>query len=111
MQVGSSPYTNIKVGLNLNQTQFGFVTGTVFTFTNGLVGLIWGHLSDKYNRKWPATICAILWTISALSISYCTSFWQVMVARVCFALFMSSNVPISVSMICDYVRPEERGRA
>lgn len=24
---------------------------------------------------------------------------------------MSSNVPISVSLICDYVQPDERGRA
>ncbi len=83
----------------------------MFTFTNGITGLFWGHLSDKFNRKWPITICAFLWTLSALSISFCHDYWQVLLARISFAIFMSACVPISVSMICDYVVPGERGRA
>jgi len=47
------------------------VTGTVFTFTNGITGLGWGHLSDIFNRKWVLLVCAVLWTISASSISFC----------------------------------------
>ena len=31
--------------------------------------------------------------------------------RVLFAIFMSCDVPNSVSLICDYVVPAERGRA
>ena len=68
-------------------------------------------MSDKFNRKWPLTICAILWTLSAFSISFCNNFWQVLLARISFAIFMSCCVPVSVSMICDYVIPSERGRA
>ena len=75
MQVGGQdPYTNIKVGLNLNQFQYTMVTGTVFTFTNGIVGLGWGHLSDVFNRKWVLLACAFLWTLSAFSISFCENY-------------------------------------
>lgn len=75
------------------------------------MGLVWGHLADKYNRKWPLLACCFLFTLSAAAISFCESFWQVLLARIAFAIFMSSNVPISVSLICDYVTPGERGRA
>lgn len=34
-----------------------------------------------------------------------------LVARIAFAVFMSANVPISVSLICDFALPSERGRA
>lgn len=44
-------------------------------------------------------------------ISFCSVYWQVLLSRIAFAVFMSSNVPISVSLICDYVEPHERGRA
>ena len=111
MQVGTSPTTNIKLDLDLDQTKFGLVTGSVFTFTNGITGLFFGHLSDKYNRKWPLFVSAILWTLSSLSISYCSDFKQVLLARISFAIFMSCCVPVSVSLICDYVIPTERGRA
>jgi MFS family permease len=111
MQVGDTPQKNIKVALGLSQTQYGLVTGTVFTFTNGTMGLVWGHLSDKYNRKWPLTMCCFLMTGMAVLISWCQNFGQVLVARILFAIFMSANVPVSVSLICDYAAPHERGRA
>jgi MFS family permease len=75
------------------------------------MGLVWGHLSDKYNRKWPLIICCFLFTFFSVVISFCNTYWQVLLARIAFAVFMSSNVPISVSLICDYVQPSERGRA
>ena len=111
LQIGDTPYKNIKVGLGLSQTQFGVVTGKAFTFTNGIAGLVWGHLSDKYNRKWPLVICSFAWTLCALAISFCHGFWGVLAVRILFAIFMSADVPYSVSLICDYAAPDERGRA
>jgi MFS family permease len=52
-----------------------------------------------------------LWTTFALLISFCNKFWSVLVTRIAFAVFMSADVPISVSLICDYALPSERGRA
>ena len=111
MQVGLTPEKNIKVALDLGQAKFGIVTGTAFTFTNGICGLVWGHLADKYNRKWPLTIACILFTLASITISFCHNFWQTLLTRILFAVFMSANVPISVSLICDYVIPSFRGRA
>lgn len=111
MQVGDIPEKNIKIALDLGQTKYSIVTGTAFTFTNGTMGLVWGHLSDTYARKWPLTACCFLMTLCAVSISLCHNFAQVLTARIFFAIFMSANVPISVSLICDYALPHERGRA
>lgn len=42
---------------------------------------------------------------------FCTQFWQVLLARIGFAIFMSFCIPTSVSLITDYFDHEELGRA
>jgi MFS family permease len=111
MQVGDTAKTNIKVGLGLTQTEFGIITGTAFTFVNGFMGLVWGHLADKNERKWPLLVCCVFFTLASICIAFCRKFYQVLISRIIFAIFMSSNVPLSVSLLCDYVEPHERGRA
>ena len=68
-------YTNIEKSLGLNTTQWGLCTGTVFTFTNGITGLFWGHVSDKVNRKWMLFIASLLWTACSVGISFTQSYW------------------------------------
>ena len=95
----------------MSQLQFGLATSTLFTFTNGFVGLAWGHLSDKYNRKWPLFLTCILWTVVSTSIALTQGFPLLLVQRISFAIVMSACIPYSVSLICDYTLPKERGRA
>ena len=43
--------------------------------------------------------------------SYVQGFWGFLLTRFVFSAFMASNVPISVSLLCDYTVPWERGLA
>lgn len=43
--------------------------------------------------------------------SLAQGFWGFFLARFLFSFFMASNVPISVSLLCDYTVPWERGMA
>ena len=107
----SGSYYNIKEALGLSEVQYGVVTGTAFTFTNGAFGLIFGHLADIYPRKWIWIIACLLWTLCTFAESYTTSFGTILPARMGFAVFMGSCVPVSVSILADFTLPKERGFA
>lgn len=105
-------YTNIKAGLGITDTQFTIATGSVFTLTNGCVQLFFGQLADVSNhRTWILLICSILFCVASFSISLVNGFWGFFLMRFLFSAFMASNVPTSVSLLCDYTVPWERGRA
>ena len=87
------------------------MTGTAFTFTNGTFGLIFGHFADIYPRKWVWIIACLLWTACSFAESFTESFGQILPARMGFAIFMGSCVPVSVSLLSDFVLPKERGVA
>ena len=85
--------------------------GSVYTFTNGFANLFFGYLADQYPRKWLWLIMAFLWTVFTFAESLCTQYWQLLLARIGFALLMGSNIPLSVSMLSDFALPSERGVA
>ena len=87
------------------------VTGTAFTFTNGIAGLFIGQYADKLNRKWMLFIAACGWNFFSFMESYCHVYWQILIVRMLFAIFMSANVITSVTLLSDYVVPKERGIA
>jgi MFS family permease len=109
---GDNAYTNIKTALSLNDAQFAICVGSVFTLTNGCVQLLFGQLADTVNcRRWILLICSVLFCLAVYSMSYVQGFWGFFLARFFFSAFMASNVPISVSLLCDYTVPWERGVA
>ena len=102
---------NIQTDLKLTDVQFGVVTGTAFTFTNGIAGLVFGHLADIYPRKWVWIIACLLWTVCTFSETFATSFATILPPRMGFAIFMGSCVPVSISLLSDYTLPKNRGLA
>lgn len=108
----TNTYTNIKAALNLNDAQFSICVGSVFTLTNGCVQLVFGQLADTVNfRRWILLVCSVLFCAAVFSMSLVQGFWGFLTARFLFSIFMASNVPISVSLLCDYTVPWERGFA
>lgn len=104
--------TNIKVALNLTTTQFAICTASIFTLTNGFFQLIYGQLADTASyRKWILLVCTVCFCMSVFLMSFMQGFWGFFFGRLLFSLFMASNVPLSVSLLCDYTDPHERGRA
>jgi len=104
-------YYNIKIALGLSKVQFGIVTGTAFTLTNGIAGLCFGHLADIYSRKMLWIAACFAWTGCTFAISYCSDFTGILLARIGFSILMGTCVPISVSLLSDLTLPSERGTA
>ena len=102
---------NVQTDLNLSDVQFGVVTGTAFTFTNGIAGLFFGHLADIYPRKWVWIIACLLWSVCTFIETFATSFATILPPRMGFAIFMGSCVPVSISLLSDYTLPKNRGLA
>ena len=105
------PYTNIKIDLGMTAEKYGIVTGTVFTLINSVFGLLMGYLADKFNRKWMLLGTTIMYTLMTLATAYTHNFTEVLIPRIMFSFFMAACIPMSVSLINDYFKHEQRGRA
>jgi len=109
---GENSFTNMEYALDLKDAQFNICVGSVFTLTNGIVQLFFGQLADTVNyRRWILLVCSVLFCAADFYMSTVQGFWGFLTARIIFSIFMASNVPISVSLLCDYTNPWERGRA
>ena len=108
---GTDAYTNMQVDLDLSQGTYALVTGTVFTLTNSVFGLLMGYYADRYNRKLILLLTSLSWTLMTFATAFTHNFWEVLLPRMGFSFLMSACIPVSVSLINDYFRHEERGRA
>lgn len=102
---------NFQVDLGLTDFQVAVVTGSVYTFTNGLAGIGFGLVADYYPRKWVWFFACVLWTCFTFAEAFCQTFGELISARIGFAIFMGSCVPVSVSLLSDFTMPSERGVA
>lgn len=84
----------------------------MFTLSNGIFQLLYGQLADTVNyRKWILLVCSLAFCGSVFLMSFVQGFWGFFFSRLLYSIFMASNVPISVSLLCDYTVPWERGIA
>ena len=100
-----TPKYNFQTDLGLTDIEYGIVTGTAYTFTNGVCGIVFGHLADIYPRKWIWIIACLLWTTCTFIESFTDSFYGILIPRMGFAMFMGSCVPVSVSLLSDFTLP------
>jgi MFS family permease len=109
---GQNAQTNIKYALGLDSAQFSICVGSVFTLTNGIVQLAFGQIADSASsRRMILLGCSIAFCLIVFLMSMVQGFWGFFFTRLLFSMFMASNVPISVSLLCDYTMPNERGVA
>ena len=62
---------NFQKDLGISDFQVAVVTGSVFTFTNGIANLIFGIIADRYPRKWIWISCCVMWSVCTFAESYC----------------------------------------
>jgi MFS family permease len=111
LKTGDDPYNNISLSLDLNNQQYALITGTVFTVSNSLFGLVLGYMADVFNRKYLLLVTTILCTAMTFSMVYTNNFIQILFPRILFSVFSGACIPASVSLITDYYQHELRGRA
>ncbi len=101
----------IKADLGLSDAQIGLIIGFAFFVPYTLLSMPMARLADRYNRKYLMIGALLVWTGMTAAIGLADSFLILLVLRMGVAVGEACCLPTSYSLLADYFRPAERGRA
>ena len=101
----------IKREMGISDVQFSLLQGTAFALLYGAASLACGLLADRVHRRNLVVLGVALWTVGTVLFGLSTSFTGLLASRAMVGLGEAALGPASVSMLCDYFRPDRRGRA
>ncbi len=101
----------IKLEMGISDVQFSLLQGTAFAVLYGGASLVCGLLADRVHRRNLVVLGVAIWTVGTVLFGLSTSFTGLLASRAMVGLGEAALGPASVSMLCDYFRPERRGRA
>ena len=103
--------TELQNALSLNNTQLGFLYGTVFSFFYAFAGIPMGHLADRFSRKWMIIGGLLIWSTATVLSGFAGSFMSLIIFRIIVAVAESACSPAAYSLISDMVPPEKHATA
>jgi MFS family permease len=95
----------------MSDSQYGFLSGPVFTIVTMLSMFVTSYFVDRANRKFLLLIFGVLWNAVCLLIFFAQSYTQLLLIRIIFAALASMSPPACISLINDYFKNEYRARA
>jgi MFS family permease len=102
---------DIKVDLELSDTQLGFLSGIAFALFYSVMGIPIARWIDRGNRILIISLTAALWSIAVGLCGVAGGFAQLMAIRVGVAVGEAGAFPSGISLIADYFNRSERPRA
>lgn len=102
---------DIKVELQLSDTQLGVMTGIAFAFFYATMGIPIARWADSGNRVTIISVTAAVWSIAVAACGAATSFVHLLLARVLVAIGEAGCHPPAFSLLSDYYSKAERPRA
>lgn len=100
----------LKDEFGLSDTQIGLLQGYSFAFFYTLMGLPFGYLVDRANRRNLILAGIILWSALTVLSGFAETFWHLLIARMGVAIGEACLIPAACSIIGDYVDDDRRGR-
>eukprot|EP00164_Ancoracysta_twista_P010194 GFYU01015313.1.p1 GENE.GFYU01015313.1~~GFYU01015313.1.p1 ORF type:complete len:615 (+),score=86.10 GFYU01015313.1:108-1952(+) len=104
----SAVLEDIKVDLDIDDAQLGFLVGFAFTAFFTVSGLFVGRLADLWSRRNVLTVGLFAWSALTALTAVCTDFWQLTLVRIGSGIGEASCTPAATSLIGDYFRQENR---
>lgn len=101
----------IKAELNLSDTAIGVLHGLAFALFYTFVGVFLARLADTWNRTKLIAIGVFMWGLATAASGLAGGFMTLFLARIIVGVGEATLSPAAYSMISDYFRPEQRGRA
>lgn len=101
----------LKAEFALSDTQFSLLQGYAFAIFYTLMGLPFGRMVDRTNRRNLIVLGIAIWSTMTVVAGFATSFNQLLLARVGVGIGEAVLAPAAYSIIADYVAPQRRGRA
>ncbi|BBE35280.1 MFS transporter [Sphingosinicella microcystinivorans] len=102
---------DIKVDLDLSDTQLGVLSGIAFALFYAVMGIPLARWADTGNRVTLLTLTTGLWSLAVGLCGVASSFVQLIFIRVGVAVGEAGAFPVGISMIADYFNRAERPRA
>lgn len=101
----------LRRDLLLNETQISLLLGFAFAMFYTVLGLPFGRLADRSNRRNLLAAGIALWSVATVACAFATDFWTLFIARMGVGFGEATIAPVAYSLIPDYVKPERRGLA
>lgn len=102
---------DIKIDLDLTDTQLGLLTGIAFALLYAVIGIPLARWADKGNRVSLISLTVGLWSAAVAACGAATSFLQIMLARIVVGVGEAGFEPAALSLLSDYFKRHERARA
>lgn len=102
---------DIKIDLDLSDTQLGFLTGIAFALFYSVMGIPLARWADRGNRVTIITVTTALWSAAVALCGVASNFVQLMLIRIGVAIGEAGCVPPAHSLTADYFTRAERPRA
>lgn len=102
---------DIKIDLDLSDTQLGFMSGIAFAIFYSLMGIPIARWADRGNRVTIIALTTALWSGAVMLCASAASFAQLLAIRVCVGVGEAGCGPPAHSLISDYFTRGERPRA
>ncbi|MGP3591110.1 DHA2 family efflux MFS transporter permease subunit [Vagococcus sp. WN89Y] len=84
---------------------------TSYLVANGIVLPISAFLSRTFGRKQFFLICIVMFTVCSFLCGIATELWQIILFRILQGFFGGGLQPTQQSVLLDYFKPEDRGKA
>ncbi|QHM70401.1 DHA2 family efflux MFS transporter permease subunit [Mixta intestinalis] len=84
---------------------------TSYLVANGIVLPISAFFSRLFGRKQYFLICVVMFTICSFLCGIATELWQIILFRIMQGFFGGGLQPVQQSVLLDYFKPEDRGKA
>ncbi|NDL62830.1 DHA2 family efflux MFS transporter permease subunit [Acerihabitans arboris] len=84
---------------------------TSYLVANGIVLPISAFLSRAFGRKQYFLLCILMFTLCSFLCGIATELWQMILFRVLQGFFGGGLQPVQQSVLLDYFKPEDRGKA
>jgi MFS family permease len=102
---------DIKVDLDLSDTQLGLLSGFAFALFYSVMGIPIARWADRGNRITIISGTTAIWCAAVTLCGYATSFTQLLLIRVGVAVGEAGCMPPAHSLIADHFNRAERPRA
>jgi MFS transporter, Spinster family, sphingosine-1-phosphate transporter len=102
---------DIKVDLELTDTQLGFLSGIAFALFYSLMGIPIARWADRGNRVTIISLATAAWSAAVALCATAGSFVQLLLIRVGVAIGEAGCVPPAHSLMADHFSRAERPRA
>lgn len=101
----------IKADLAISDTQLSLLQGMSFAFFYSMLGIPFGLVADKWNRRNLIIGGLVAWSVATACCGLAGNFWQLFLGRMAVGVGEACLAPAAYSLISDSFRPQDRGRA